>query len=378
MAACPGPEWPATDGEMAESNKHLADLNALRAEIDSIDQQLVELLNRRADVVIRVGQNKQKSGVPIYAPDREHAVLERVRRLNAGPLPDKTLTAIWRELMSGAFALEKPLRIGYLGPEGSFSNMASLRKFGASIEHVPLADIRAVFEEVRRGHVDFGMVPIENSVGGGIIDTMDAFLDAEVYVVAEVMLEVHHNLLANCSPEEITMIASKPEVFAQCRNWLSGFRKIDLIPVASSSKAADMAAKQKGLAAIGSELAAELYDLKIVFANIEDNVTNTTRFFVIGHQPTGRTGDDKTALMFTTSHKPGALVEVLEVLRRFGVNMTNIDTRPSKRRNWEYYFFVDCEGHCEDDNFVAAIAEARQHCLQFTVLGSFPRATAPI
>lgn len=359
---------------MAEQAKHGADLDALRREINQIDEQLVDLLNRRARVVVEIGKNKQKSGVPIYAPDREHEVLQRVRRLNAGPLPDKTLVAIWREMMSGSFALEKPLRIAFLGPEGSFSHMAALKKFGASVEYMPLADIRAVFEEVGRGHVDLGVVPIENSVGGGVIDTMDAFVDADVHVVAEVMIAIHHNLLANCAPEEIEMIASKPEVFAQCRNWLSGFRKVDQIPVASSSKAAEMASRQKGLAAIGSELAAELYDLKIVFANIEDKISNTTRFFVIGRKPTGRTGNDKTALMFTTQHKPGALVEVLEVLRKYGVNMTNIDTRPSKRRNWEYFFFVDCDGHCEDESFAKAILDAKQHCLQFNVLGSFPKA----
>jgi chorismate mutase/prephenate dehydratase len=254
-----------------------------------------------------------------------------------------------------------------------------MRKFGASIEYLPLADIRAVFEETVKGHIDLGLVPIENSVGGGVIDTMDAFVEHDVTVVAEVLVEVHHNLLANTPPEQITMIASKPEVFAQCRNWLSrSFHKVDLIPVASSAKAAEMAAQQKGLAAIGSILAAELYGLKIVFANIEDSSSNTTRFFVIGRQGPRPTGQDKTALMFTTAHKAGALVEVLNVLSRHGVNMTNIDTRPSKRRNWEYYFFVDCEGHMDSPNVTAAVAEAKSHCLELHVLGSFPKATETV
>jgi chorismate mutase/prephenate dehydratase len=339
----------------------------------------VELLNARAAVVVSVGKAKRASGVQIYAPDREKAVLDRVAELNKGPLPPRTLQAIYRELMSGSFALEQPLRVGYLGPEGSFSHLAAMRKFGASIEYLPLADIRAVFEEVVRGHVDLGLVPIENSVGGGVIDTMDAFVENDVRVCAEVLVEVHHNLLANCSPEEITMIASKPEVFAQCRNWLSrSLHKVDLIPVASSSKAAEMATQQRGLAAVGSTLAAELYGLKIIFANIEDTSNNMTRFFVIGRQMTKPTGNDKTALMFTTAHRSGALVEVLNVLGKHGVNMTNIDTRPSKRRNWEYYFFVDLEGHAEQENVSAAIAEARQHCLEMHVLGSFPKATAPV
>jgi len=364
---------------MTDEASNVQPLSELRAEIDQIDTELVALLNRRAEVVVRVGETKQKTGAAVYAPDREHEVLERIRSLNAGPLPNKTLTAIWREMMSGSFALEKPLRIAFLGPDGSFSHLAALRKFGASVEYLPVTDIRAAFDEVRRGHVDLGVVPIENSTGGGVVDTLDSFVHADVHVVAEIMVEIHHNLLANCPPEEITMVASKPEVFAQCRNWLSGqFHKVDLIPVASSSKAADMAAKQEGLAAIGSALAAELYELKIVFANIEDNPDNQTRFFVIGTKPTGPTGDDKTALMFITSHKPGALVEVLDVFRRYGINMTNIDTRPSKRRNWEYTFFVDCEGHRGSEDFVAAMAEAREHCLQFNVLGSFPKAKEAI
>ena len=355
------------------------DLAALRQKIDDLDRKIVDLLNQRATGVIDVGKAKLAGGVPIYAPDREQAVLQRVAELNQGPLPQRTLQAIYRELMSGSFALERPLRIGYLGPEGSFSHLAAEKKFGASVEYRPLADIRAVFEEVARGHCDLGLVPIENSVGGGVVDTLDSFIDAQVYICAEVLVEVHQNLLANCPPEKITAIASKPEVFAQCRNWLStSFKQVDLLPVASSSKAAEMAASQEGLAAIGSVLAAELYGLKIVFANIEDNPSNMTRFFVISNHPTRRTGNDKTGIMFTTAHRAGALAKVLEVFSRCGINLTNIDTRPSKRRNWEYYFFVDAEGHCQDENFQHALAEAKEHCGEMHVLGSFPRATEPV
>ncbi|MDY7011218.1 MAG: prephenate dehydratase [Planctomycetota bacterium] len=365
--------------ETGGNNAGSADLDALRAQIDELDRRLVELLNARAEVVVKVGQVKQISGSQIYAPDREKAVLDRVAELNKGPLPQRTLQAIYREMMSGSFALERPLRVGYLGPEGSFSHMAAMRKFGASIEYLPLADIRAVFEESGKGHIDLGLVPIENSIGGGVIDTMDAFAENAVQIVAEVLIEVHHNLLANCSPDEITMIASKPEIFAQCRNWLSrSLHKVDLIPVASSAKAAEMASQQHCMAAIGSILAAELYDLKIVFANIEDNVANTTRFFVIGKGQPKPTGNDKTVLMFTTLHKAGALVEVLNVLGKFGINMTNIDTRPSKRQNWEYYFFIDCEGHIDEANMKQAIEEAQKHCLEMHVLGSFPKATNPV
>ena len=364
---------------VAQKNHSAENLTRLRRKIDELDQKIVELLNERAKVVIAVGKAKIADGSPVYAPDREHAVLQRVSELNAGPLPQKTLAAIYRELMSGSFALEKPLRVGYLGPEGSFSHLAAQRKFGSSVEYRPLADIRAVFEEVIRGHCNLGMVPIENSVGGGVIDTMDSFIDAHVYICAEVVVAIHHNLLANCPPEQIKVIASKPEIFAQCRNWLStSFNEVQLVPVASSSKAAELAGAETGMAAIGSTLAAELYGLKIVFANIEDGPNNMTRFFVIATTPAKRTGNDKTALLFTTAHKAGALVEVLNVLARHGINLTNIDTRPSKRRNWEYYFFVDADGHCEDAAFAEAIQEAKGHCGELHVLGSFPKALEPV
>ncbi|HUT58150.1 MAG TPA: prephenate dehydratase [Phycisphaerae bacterium] len=350
-------------------------LDSLRERIDDLDQKIVELLNERARVVIEVGKAKQADGTPIYAPDRENAVLQRIAELNRGPLLPRTLQAIYREMMSGSFALEKPLRIGFLGPEGSFSHLAAQLKFGASVEYLPLADIRAVFEEVARGHCDLGLVPIENSVGGGIIDTMDCFINVNIHICAEVLVEIHHNLLANCPPEQVKVVASKPEVFAQCRNWLStSFNQVQLLPVASSSRAAEMARAEKNLAAIGSTLAAELYGLKVVFANIEDTPNNMTRFFVIGSTPVNRTGNDKTALLFTTAHRAGALVAVLNVFARHGISLTNIDTRPSMRRNWEYFFFVDAEGHCEDSNFAQALEEAGKHCGEMHVLGSFPRA----
>ena len=365
---------------MADSKDDASDaLAALRKQIDELDRQIVRLLNERAKVVIQVGETKQADGTAIYAPHRESAVLKRVAELNTGPMPQRTLQAIYREMMSGSFALEKPLRIGYLGPEGTFSHMAAQRKFGSSVEYRPLADIRAVFDEVSGGHCDLGIVPIENSSGGGVVDTLDCFVNVQLYICGEVILDVHHNLLANCRPEQIRTVASKPEIFAQCRDWLStSLQKVDLIPVASSSRAAEMAAGKEFVAAIGSELAAELYDLKIVFANIEDSPNNLTRFFVIANEPARRTGNDKTAVMFSVPHRAGALVEVLNVFSRNGINLTHIDSRPSRRRNWEYIFFVDAEGHFEDPNFAEALEEARNHCSDLQVLGSFPRADGPV
>jgi chorismate mutase/prephenate dehydratase len=349
-------------------------LDPLRAKIDEFDSQIVDLLNARARVVVEVGKVKQSQGSPIYAPDREKAVLEKVRKLNHGPLPDRCLEAVYRELMSGSFALEKPLRIGFLGPEGSFSHAASLKKFGASVEYVPLSAIPAVFDEVVRGHVDYGLVPVENSIGGGIVDTLDAFLTSSARICAEVLITVHHNLLAKEPWEKITRICSKAEVFSQCRNWLSATAKDrHQSAVDSTTAAAQMARQTPGIAAIGSRHAAELYGLQILFENIEDNPDNITRFFVIGREPARRTGEDKTAIMFTTVHKPGALAEVLDVFKENGINLTDIEKRPSKKVNWEYYFFIDAQGHADDAGMLAAIEQARQHCLQLTVLGSYPR-----
>ena len=350
-------------------------LDDLRVRIDQLDQQVLELLNQRARVVVEIGKLKRDGNLAVYAPDREQQVLAQVRAHNRGPLPDRCVEAIWRELMSGSFALERPLRVGYLGPRGSFSHLAARRKFGASVEYDDLDDIASVFHAIARGHVDLGLVPIENSAIGGIGETLDSFLTCPVQVVAELLIHVHQNLLGNCAPEAIERIYSKPEIFSQCRQWLSvQLRQADRVAVASSSKAAEQAAHEPSAGAIGSELAAEIYGLKILFANIEDSPQNVTRFFVIGKQSPRPTGDDKTAVMFTTAHKAGALAEVLDVFRDHQVNLTHIDKRPSQRVNWEYYFFVDLLGHQSDPTLAKALDAAKSHCLQLTVLGSFPRA----
>ena len=361
---------------MPASDDAQQSLEALRQQIDQFDRQIVDLLNSRARIVVGIGKIKQQNNEPIYSPDREKMVLEKVRRLNHGPLPDRCLEAVYRELMSGSFALEKPLKIGFLGPSGTFSHAASVQKFGSSVTHVPLADIPSVFDEVVRGHIDYGLVPVENSLHGGVVDTLDAFLLSSAKICAEVKITIHHFLLARGSWEEIRSIHSKPEVFSQCRKWLAAMGKDrDVQPAASTSAAAEMAAATPGLAAIGSRLAGQLHGLRILFENIEDDPDNETRFFVIGREGARRTGDDKTAIMFTTAHKPGALAEVLDVFKENGINLTDIEKRPSKKVNWEYYFFIDAQGHADDTAMQKAIGEARKHCLQLTVLGSYPRAT---
>jgi chorismate mutase/prephenate dehydratase len=351
-------------------------LDELRNRIDEIDKQLVKLLNERARVVVEIGRLKNKTGGQIYAPHREKEVLDKVIKANQGPLPDKTLVAVWREMMSGSFVLERPLRIGYLGPGGSFSHTAAMLKFGQSVEYEPLADIRSIFGEVDKGHCDLGIVPIENSTGGGVIETLDALIDSDVKICSEVLMTIHHSLLANCALEQIDKVYSKPEVFAQCRNWLSAtFKEAKTIAVASTAKAAQMAADEARAAAIGSRVAADLYGLKVACENIEDVANNITRFLVIAREDAKPTGEDKTAILFSTAHKAGALADVLDVFKKYQINLSNIESRPSKKRQWEYYFFVDFLGHRTEERVQKGLEESRKHCLQLSVLGSFPRAT---
>lgn len=351
-------------------------LEELRQRIDEIDYQLVQLINERAQVVVEVGKLKSKTDRPVYAPDREKQVLTRIVQANKGPLSDKSLIAIWRELMSGSFILEKPLRIAYLGPDGSFSHTAAMLKFGQSVEYEPLADIKSIFDEISKSRCDLGIVPVENSIGGGVIETLDALIESDVKICAEVLMTIHHNLLATCKLKEIEKIYSKPEVFTQCRNWLSAtFKDTQTIPVASTAKAAQIAVTEPHAAAIGSKIAAELYGLEVICENIEDNTNNVTRFIVVSRQDAKPSGEDKTALLFSTAHKAGALADVLDVFKRYDINLTNIQSRPSRKREWEYYFFVDFLGHRTDQHVIKALEETGKHCLQLSVLGSFPRTT---
>jgi chorismate mutase/prephenate dehydratase len=361
---------------MAKSEKDLA---GWRREIDEIDEQIVGLMNRRARAAMAIGKLKHQHGQAIYVPDREKRVFDHLHEVNEGPLPDRVLEAIWRELIGGCINLERRMQIGYLGPEGSFSHLAATRKFGASAEYVGQADIRGVFMDVLRGRSMLGVVPVENSLGGVVIDTLDAFLDMDVKICGELIVAIHHNFLANGPVDQVRVIYSKPEIFAQCRNWLgTNMKGVEMVPVASSSRAAEMAARECGSAAIGSSLSAELYGVKIVYENIEDNPANRTRFFIISSMCSGQTGRDKTSVLFATSHQSGALVEVLEVFHRHKLNMTAIESRPSGRGTWEYYFFVDFEGHSQEPGVVTAVDEAKRHCLHLKVLGSYPKADEPI
>lgn len=350
-------------------------LDGLRRGIDELDSRIVKLLNERAELVVRIGHLKQDGQTPVYAPDREQRVLDRICEANEGPLPDACVQAVYRELMSGSFALERPPRIGYLGPAGSFSHLAARRQFGACVEYQDVGSIGDVFRAIETEQLDLGLVPIENTTGGGIQETLDAFLHTAANVCAEVLIPIHHHVLSRSPLEEIQRIYSRPEVFEQCRGRLAEhLPHVERVPVQSTARAAQIAAEESTAGAIGSSLAGRLYELTTVMADVEDNPHNVTRFFVIGRQHSAPTAKDKTAVLFTAAHQPGALAGVLDVFREHGINLTHIDKRPSPRVNWEYFFFVDCEGHAQSPELARALEAARGHCLSLRVLGSFPQA----
>ena len=357
-------------------------IEPLEAAMDQLDSDVVELVNDRARLVVKVGDFKRKSGGEIYAPHREAAVLNKIKGLNQGPLTDRTLESIYRELMSGSFALEKPLSIAYLGPEGEFSHLAAVRHFGSSVTFNAARQIRNVFQSVADQEADYGLVPIENSTVGGINETLDAFIgdmSERVRIYGEVKLEIQFCLLASCRPEQVNTIYSTSEIFQQCRNWLSTqypqAERIRTQTAASATRKAKSAIEKNpdaGAAAIASSLAGEIYGLKPLFNAIEDRQSNITRYLILSKSQTEKSGNDKTSIMFTTADKSGALVDVLEVFKQNSINLTHLEKRPSQEENWDYTFFLDLEGHREDHKIAQIIGEARAHCKTLTVLGSFP------
>ncbi len=363
-----------------ETNKD--PLAALRKNIDDIDRQLVDLINQRAHQVIEVGKIKQGASIPIYAPHREAAVMKKVATLNEGGVfPQEAIEAIYREMMSGSFKLEQPLRIGYLGPIGTFSHLAATKKFGACVGYEDLRAIEGVFEEVARGHVNYGLVPIENSIGGGINEALDAFMQYHdrLNIYGEVRLGIHFCLLSNGKPEDVKKIYSRPEAFSQCRNWLATqYPNAERIPAESTAAAVREAKAEHerdpncGAAAIGSSLAGEIYGLHSLFEAIEDRQSNVTRFLILSREETEISKKDKTSIMFTTDHRPGSLVDVLSVFKRNQINLCHIEKRPSREVNWDYTFFIEIEGHRKDATVAGVIGEAKAHCTNLTVLGSFP------
>jgi chorismate mutase/prephenate dehydratase len=353
------------------------DLKEFRARIDAIDGQLVELLNQRTRIALEIGRVKSRQSGEVYVPAREKEVLQRVATLNQGPLKSESLTAIYREIMSAALALEKSVKVAYMGPPSTFSHQAARTRFGGSVEYLSCETISDVFDAVEKKMADYGVVPVENSTEGAVTYTLDRLVDTSLKICAEIYLPISECLLATGPRERIQKLYSHPQVLGQCRQWLQReMSGVDLIPVASTARAAELASKEDGAAALASHLAAEIYGLQILESDVQDLSGNTTRFLVIGNSFGKPTGEDKTSLLFAVQHKAGALYGALESFKTFKLNMTKIESRPSRGKAWEYYFFVDVEGHIQDACVADAIAEMDGHCVLNTVLGSYPRAKA--
>ncbi|HMK44872.1 MAG TPA: prephenate dehydratase [Dissulfurispiraceae bacterium] len=357
-----------------KNKQKITGLGAVRAQIDTLDTQIVKLLNKRAKCAMKIAKIKRTANLGFHSPERERAVLERLTGINPGFFPNDALRVIFREIMSASLALEEPLKVAYLGPEGTFTNLAAVRHFGSFAQYIPVDSIKAVFEAVEHNETVYGLVPIENSNEGVVSYTLDTFMDYDLKISAEVMLEVSHNMLSRSGDKDkVRRIYSHPQASAQCRGWLETHMPgIPVLEATSTAKAAGIAAMDEDAAAIASELAARLYDLKFIRRRIQDKRNNFTRFLVIAKESPKKTGSDKTSIMFSINDKPGALYEVLYPFKQAGVNLTKIESRPSKRRAWEYIFFVDMQGHTDEEKISKAIGKVKANCLYLTVLGSYP------
>jgi chorismate mutase/prephenate dehydratase len=362
---------PASEGDPS--------LEDLRQRIDAVDARIQAMLSERARYAQEVGRLKGlTSTAEFYRPEREAQVLRKVVERNAGPLKDEEIVRLFREIMSACLAQEEPLKVAYLGPEGTFSQSAVFKHFGHSVRALSLPTIEEIFHEVESGVADFGVVPVENSTGGTVTHTLDMFLTSPLKICGEVELRVCQHLMGRMSElTAIKRICSHPQSLAQCRGWLAQYlADVETVPVASNAEGARRARDEQGTAAIAGDAAAEVYDLHILFSNIEDHADNTTRFLVIGRKLFPPSGDDRTTLLVSASETrgPGVLHDLLDPLARYGVSMTRIESRPSRRRKWDYVFFVDLDGHADDKKVAEALAAMRESASLFRVLGSYPKA----
>ncbi len=357
---------------MADDQK----LQQIRARIDEIDRQLQTLITERARCAQEVARLKDVAGddSEYYRPEREAQILRTVVSRNQGPLADEDLARLFREIMSACLALQRPMKVAYLGPEGTFTQAAVHKHFGHAVDAVPLGAIDEVFREVESTAVHYGVVPIENSTEGAVNHTLDMFMVSNLRICSEVELRIHHNLLAREGElEDVQRIYAHQMALAQCREWLDGkLPNVERIAVASNAEAARLAAEEAGTAAIAGETAAEIYDLQVLAPCIEDRPDNTTRFLVIGRQMPAPSGQDKTSLLVSAPNRPGALFRLLQPLAEHGISLTRIESRPSRQGMWEYVFFVDIEGHAQDDKVAAALRALEEEAAMVKVLGSYP------
>ncbi len=349
-------------------------LSKLRVDIDKFDQQILDLLNKRASVAAQIGKVKADTGGEVFNAAREEEVLAAILKAHKGPLQDVTVKAIFRELISGSRALQSVQRVAFLGPDYSYSHIAAIERFGQSAEYSRVGSIQAVFDEVGRKHANFGVVPLENSTDGRIADTLDCFVrQPQIKICAEIRMRVHHHLLANCQPAEVRRVYSKAQAISQCRQWLSkNLPNASTHEVSSTADAARLVQTEPFAAAIASRQAGVRYGLKTLFASIEDYPENETRFAVIALNDSAKTGTDKTALLFQVPHSPGALADVLNVFKTNKINLTWIESFPFKDAKGEYVFFVDFEGHSEEPKVKKGIKLLEDICDDVKILGSYP------
>ena len=349
-------------------------LKPLRDQIDAIDVQLLDLLNRRARVAQEVGHVKNKVDAPVFRPEREAQVLRAITDRNPGPLGNNELQTIFREIMSACRSLEKKVIVAYLGPEGTFSEQAVYQHFGKSINAIPCASIDEVFRAAEAGTADFGVVPIENSTEGAISRTLDLLMQTPLTISSEVSIPIHHNLMTlSGNMDGVRSICAHSQALAQCQGWLNQhYPNIMRQAVASNAEAARLASEDPAVAAIAGEIASQHYGLQVVSAHIQDEPQNRTRFAVIGHKETEPSGKDQTSLVLSVQNKAGAVYKMLAPLEKFGVSMTRFESRPAKTGAWEYYFFVDIEGHVKEEKIRLALAELKDSVAYFKVLGSYP------
>jgi chorismate mutase / prephenate dehydratase len=350
------------------------DLADWRTRINDLDNQILQLLNQRAEAALQIGDLKRRQDAPTYVPEREVEIVRRLTAANGGPLLSESIEAVWREILSGCRALEGSLAVAYLGPPATFTHQAALQRFGHGADLKAVRTIAEIFEEVERGRAGYGVVPVENSTEGAVNVTLDRLIDSEAVICGELFLEIAQQLLSRARDlGEIKRVLSHPQGLAQCRGWLTEhLPDVATEETPSTAAAAEMAASDPTVAAIASELAGRLYEVPVLRRRIEDNQHNATRFLVIGRRPVGPSGRDKTSILFAMKNEPGSLYRILQPFAGSGLNLTKIESRPAKRRPWEYVMFVDFEGHRETPTVAAALAELRQRTLFLKVLGSYP------
>jgi chorismate mutase/prephenate dehydratase len=352
------------------------DLDEWRSRINDLDDQILTLLNRRAEAALRIGELKRQQGFDYFAPEREAEILSRLQTLNPGPFPSEGVTAVWREILSASLALEAPLAVAYLGPRATFTHQAAALRFGSSARFISARSIVDVFEEVERGRADFGVVPVENSTEGAVNVTLDRLIDSDLLIAGELFLEISHDLISLAGElSAVKAVHSHPQALAQCRQWLgSHLPEVPTIEVPSTAAAAEYVLEDPTAAAVASEWAARLYGVSILKARIEDNPNNSTRFLIVGRRSMNPTGKDKTSILFSMKNEPGTLHRILEPFAERRLNLTKIESRPTKRRPWEYLIFVDFEGHRDTEQVQTVLSQVRERCIFLKVLGSYPAA----